>query len=124
MKRLFLTLLLAAMSGGVIAEWVKVSETEDEVVYIDPTTIRKDGNLRRVWELQDLKQRDKDGEMSRRAFIEYDCKEDRLRILSLSTHSKSMALGRVIFSESGTSPWDFVPPRTISAKRLKIVCST
>lgn len=56
--------------------------------YFDPVTIRKYGNLRSVWELEDLKQRDKQGVMLRRSLFEYDCKKERSRLLSFSSHSE------------------------------------
>jgi hypothetical protein len=47
MKKAILTLLLAAMSTGALAEWVKVAETKIDFLYFDPTTIRNNGNMRR-----------------------------------------------------------------------------
>ena len=65
-------LLLATIPAW--AEWVRLGETDTAIHYLDPATIRKDSNLRRVWELQDLKVRLPDGELSRRTLFEYDCK--------------------------------------------------
>ena len=89
--RLILYLFLALSAAPAWAAWVEVGGKIDEVIfYIDPATIRKDSNLRRVWAIEDLKQRHKDGEMSRRALYEYDCKEERVRILSGTEHSDPM----------------------------------
>jgi len=120
--RLVLCLLLALAAAPAWAEWVKVSETDDSVFYIDPATIRKDGNLRRVWTINDLKQRQKDGEMSRRFLNEYDCKEERSRILSISEHSDPMAGGKTLVSESKPI-WSHVPPGTPSQTMMRIVCA-
>ena len=51
MKKIALALVLAAVSGAALAEWVKLDESDQVHSYIDPATIRKDGNLRRVWEI-------------------------------------------------------------------------
>ena len=59
--------LLALLAAPARAEWVAVSESNDLVAYIEPATIRKNGNFRKVWQVQDLKQRDEHGAMSRRS---------------------------------------------------------
>ena len=56
MKRLVLCLLLSLVAAPAWAEWVQVSETDHAFYYIDPATIRKDGNLRKFWTIADLKQ--------------------------------------------------------------------
>jgi len=121
--RLVLTLLLTLAAAPAWAEWVKVGENDHAFYYIDPATIRKNGDLRRVWEITDLKQRSKYGVMSRRVLNEYDCKEERQRILSLSTHSDPMANGRTISSDSEPSEWDYAPPNTSVQTILRIVCA-
>lgn len=121
--RLVLCLLLALAAAPAWAEWVKVSEHTESFFYIDPATIRRDGNLRRVWEIQDLKKRHKEGEMSMRNLSEYDCKEERTRILSITGHSDPMAGGKTLFSESGPGKWDDIAPGTVSQKMMRIVCA-
>ena len=93
-------------------------------LYIDPTTIRKDGNFRKVWQLNDLKERHKDGELSRRVRNEYDCKKERFRVLSFSTHSEPMANGMSLYQSSAESTeWNDIPPGTFAETVLKIVCA-
>lgn len=122
-KALLLSLLLLA-TGSAWAGWEKVASTDEATMYVDRATLRKDGNLRRMWEVQDLKQRDKDGEMSRRTRYEYDCKGERYRILALSTHSKPMAGGKTLLS-LGENPrgWGDIPPGTTAEYELKIACA-
>jgi hypothetical protein len=116
-----LALLLA--SSGAWAEWVKVTETEGSVFYIDPATIRNEGNVRKVWVLQDLKQRHKDGDLSTRMRYEYDCKGDRFRMLSLSSHTGQMARGQTLVNDNEPDAWYDVPPKTITEFVLKLVCA-
>ena len=106
---IFLGLLLA--TGSAWAEWEPVFFTYDgDTNYIDPATIRKEGSLRKVWEILDLKQRHKDGEMSRRSRSEYDCKNERRRFMSISEHSEPMARGETLRSVTNTSGWYDIPP--------------
>jgi hypothetical protein len=120
--RFILMLLLLIAGSPAWAEWVKVSETDDGSSYIDPATIRRIGDVRRVWVLQDLKQ-SSIGVMSRRALEEFDCKEERRRILTLSSHSGAMASGDVIATDNSPGEWDYLPPNTPGATILGIVCA-
>jgi len=105
------------------AEWVSGGESDSVDFFYDPTTIRKDGNLRRVWELHNLKQRSKNGEMSIRYRAEYDCKNERDKWLSVSTHSEPMAGGEVILSYISDRAWQDIAPSTHAEYMLKIVCA-
>lgn len=123
MKKTVLVLVLAVVSSGVCAMWVALTETSEAINYLDPATIRRDGNLRRVWQLSDLKERDKDGAMSLRNLWEYDCKEDRFRLLSGSVHSEPNAGGKVLSSQSQRGDWNYIPPGSASSATLKYVCA-
>ena len=122
MKKLFLVCLMM-LAGSAWAEWVFYSETDTITFYYDPATIKKDGHIRRVWQLTDLRKRHKDGEMSRRSRIEYDCKQERMKFLGLSEHSEPMAGGEVLVMEGEDKEWREVPPNTIAETFLKIVCA-
>lgn len=119
-RTLLLALLLATSSAQ--AGWVLVVQNDDIDFYIDPETIRKDGNLVRVWEIQDLKQRDKGGRLSLRSRNEYDCVQERYRFLSISTHSEPMAGGKTLFSTTESGNWRDTPPGTFASSIQKIVC--
>lgn len=126
MNKLINALIIALLfvSGSASAGWVEVGGNEGTSLYIDPTTFRKDGNLRKLWQLNDLKERHKDGELSRRARNEYDCKNERFRVLSLSTHSEPMASGMILYQSSAESTkWNDIPPGTLAETVLKIVCA-
>jgi len=59
---------------------------------------------------------------SYRSLAEYDCKEDRLRVLSITTHSGSMAAGETLESQDGVSEWIDIAPGTIREILLKMLC--
>jgi hypothetical protein len=122
MKKLFFVCLMM-LAGSAWAEWVAFFDSESITYYYDPATVRKDGNMRRVWRLQELKQRHADGEISRRIRMEYDCKQERYRILFASTHSKPMAGGETLFSQNIDGPWGDIPPATAAEDMFKIICA-
>lgn len=121
--RVVLCFLIALVAAPAWAEWQKVAESDRAVTYLDPATIRKNGDIRKVWQIQDLKKREKDGTKSRRSFNEYDCKEQRKRLLSFSAHSERMAAGNTLFSNSEPEDWIPVPPSTSAEAALEIVCA-
>ena len=127
MKKLLLTLLVPLLlgTGSAWAEWVWVAGSDAVDKYIDPSTIRKDGNLVKVWEINNLKQRHKDGELSRRIRSEYDCNEELYRFLSFSEHSGPMANGTTLYAQDFSrkpDTWKQIPPETLVEKVLKRVC--
>ena len=115
MKKLLLTLLASLLlNGSAWAEWVKIDSSDSIDKYIDPATIRKYGNLVRVWEIHDHKQRNKEGGLSIRARTEYDCKQERWRVLSFSSHSGLMASGTNLFQTGEETTWRDGPPDTVA----------
>ena len=122
MKKLFLVGLMM-LAGPAWAEWVRYSKNDTNTFYYDPATIRKEGNVRRVWVINDLRTRHKDGEMSRRARYEFDCKQERLRILGVTEHSEPMAGGVILTTGVEGKDWTDVPPDTNADFLLKIVCA-
>ncbi len=121
MKKLLLVCLLL-VTNSAWAEWVFVARNDDSV-YFDPTTIRKDGNYRKVWEITNLPERGPNGEASFQYRNEYDCKDERSRILSLISYTERMAKGKDIYRDNEMSNWSDIPPRSFSAEMLKIVCA-
>ena len=122
MKKLLLVGLMM-LAGSAWAEWVIYSQIEEITFYFDPATIRKDGNMLRIWKLQELKRRHEDGYMSRRMRLEYGCKQERCRILAASTHSEPMAGGEVLGS-AGDDSWQQKPVRkfiTLNASHQRLV---
>lgn len=106
------------------AKWTKVNDVNRLAQYIDYDTIRTDGNLRKVWVIHDLKKRDEDGEMSTRFRVELDCKEERTRTLSISSHSQNMAEGALLRQFTPENPkWTDVVPKSMGDTVFKIVCN-
>ena len=123
MKKLFFVSLMAMLAGSAWAEWVMHSKNEEVTFYHDPATIRKDGNMRRVWELLDFRKRAAKGDMSTRMRREYDCKQERYRYLAISTHTEPMAGGTILFSSGESNSYRSIAPGTFDETIFNIVCS-
>ena len=91
MERLLLTLMLVVISSSVMAEWVEVGKSKNFIVYVDSASIRRSGNMVKVWSLHDYKIAQgsvpyKSSTLER----EHDCKEKQARQLFLVFYSKNI----------------------------------
>jgi hypothetical protein len=124
MKRLMFALLALSFSASVTAEWVKIGENEVGSFFIAPETIRSKGQFRQVWAVTNMKKLVVEGAKSYRVQWEYDCQEERSRVLYLSGHSRQLATGETLFSTTGPQTWEPTPPDTPDALIREIVCAS
>jgi hypothetical protein len=108
MYRIIFRILLAAMTIATInacepapvAKWVVFESMPDATIYLDPSTIHKEGDRAEMWALIDYErpQPDKTGKqvLSDKIHYQYDCKEKTLRIIDTSAHAGPMATGETI----------------------------
>jgi hypothetical protein len=120
--RFALTLSLILAAAPAWAEWVKVGRTDAAVHYVDPATLSKDGNLRRVWAMQDMIETSPEGVRSIRALQEYDCADESFRYLAVAAHSGPMARGEVLAEHELRDEWSEQPAGTKASAIGKIVC--
>ena len=122
---LFTVLVLS--STPVYAEWVLTSGDDEAglAVYVDPDTIRRKGNLAKMWQLYDYKTVQTvagDSLLSMKRFNEYDCTDARTRTLGYTWFSGNMGSGNVVYSTPEVQPWEPVVPRTINRTLWKVAC--
>jgi hypothetical protein len=123
---LFITLLVLS-SGPAYAEWVLASGNDDAglTVYVDPATIRRKGNLVKMWQLHDYKTVQTvagDSLLSFKRYNEYDCVEERTRMLAYTWFSGNMGSGKVVYSTPDEQEWEPVTPRSINRTLWKVAC--
>jgi hypothetical protein len=128
MKRLLLITLLVLSGGPVYAEWVLTSGNDDAglTVYVDPATISRKGNLAKMWQLHDYKTVQTvagDSLLSIKRYNEYDCTEERTRMLGYTWFSGNMGSGKVVYSTNDVQPWEPVVSRSIDRSLWKVACS-
>jgi hypothetical protein len=130
MKKLLLTLVLAIVSSSVMAEWVYIAESEEEVeeayfvtAYADPDTIRKTGNRVKMWVMEDFKIAKTLDILSARHKDELDCNKKQYRNLFYSFHSGHMGRGETLIIHNKRGDWNTPNPNWISADILKFACS-
>jgi hypothetical protein len=124
MKKCFTTLILL-MSFSTWAQWSPVAVDVDGTIFnFDYSTIRKDGELRKVWTLSNFVEKDPNGVMSSRVRMEYDCKNERNRYLSFKLFSDKNANGVTIDSGDVPSPWKDIAPDTAAWRLMQIACKS
>ena len=123
MKKLMIALLF--VSAPAWAEWTLVRSNEDFDAYADLATVRKDGNTVQMWTLADLKtshQIEGITFLSGKTQYEFDCNEKRIKILSLTAHSRNMGAEEPVYSNASPQQWEPVPAGSIVESIWMIAC--
>jgi len=131
MTRLLLIILLFLNSAPAYAEWVKVSEDDEAEknvynVYVDPATIRRNSNLVKMRQFYDYKTVQTVGGirfLTAEEQWEFDCAEERSRVLTLKEFSGNMRSGTVVYSNTEVGKWQQVAPGTLGHKLWTVACS-
>ena len=122
MKKAIVALSLLA-SFSAMAEWVLVSENEYGTgLFVDPN-IKKTGHLRMFWHIQNLKQADRQGDMSYRGVWQYDCQESRQRNMQVAAYPGPMATGQKSEEAYQPSEWINIGQDASSQAMLKYICA-
>jgi len=127
LTRLFMVTLVLLITGPVYAEWVKVSDGDEagKTIYVNPATIRRNSNLVKMWQLYDYKTVQTIGGirfLTAEEQWEFDCAEERGRVLALKEFSGNMASGTMVYTNSQVSKWLPVVPGTTDQTVWKVAC--
>lgn len=118
-------MLLAAMSGSAMAQWVVVDESSLGKIYVNQGTISRSGDVIKLWELIDLKKAQEHGGESFFSYtseVEYDCVRKSFHTLQTVGISGHMATGSVVASGSGSRQWQPVNGGTSAERSWRFVC--
>lgn len=131
MKALIISAVLAAISNNAYADWSLLEDPAKSPfsIYIENDSIKKTGlTSAKAWFLLDFKKPEKirkGSYLSSKELIEFDCKDDKTRLLASIRYSQKMGAGKSIDNFDGANAdWSFAAPDTISADLLKLVCKT
>jgi hypothetical protein len=121
-----LLILLLLSSGPAYAVWVLVNATDPGMtVYADPDTIRRKGELVKMWSLYDFKTEQYVLGvllLSSKGQIEYDCAGERLRGLAVAEFSGNMGKGTVVYTDSSEGKWVPVAPGGVDLALWTVAC--
>ena len=102
--------------------WTKLVETQTMTFYVNRNAIEHDGDVKRIWEMQDLKAADPEGVMSRRYQNEYDCKEKMHRIGRMTSFSGPRLSGKPMFDVPEWGYWRKIPPDGVFVVSYVMLC--
>jgi hypothetical protein len=119
--------LLAGVSGGAMAAWVPFGSDEFGNTYVDPATLFRAGDKAKMWHLVDFNnvQTKPSGKryISEKSQYEYDCKEDRARLLNFLAHTGNMGRGGMVEGDYRAQKWEALPPGSLLAHLRKFACA-
>ena len=127
LKQIIIAFALIALTLPAMAEWTKYSESDESDKYIDLGSIRKSGDLRKVWQMWDYRIQGKYGQSSQTLRVEFNCKDETTRLLVVNDYEEPLANGKVLSSITHNNTQGFdIPPGTSGtsgATALKLACS-
>jgi hypothetical protein len=125
-RKVVLMIALGLTCGSAMAEWTALTFSEQIVVYVDKATIRKSGNMSKIWILIDSKTSGLSimGKpyLSIKSRNEFDCNEEKSRILSYTYLSKHMGYGEVITTNSNPQEWREIDPESVERDMFNLAC--
>ncbi len=127
-KQVLLFFVISLSLSDAKADWVPVAEsTRGNTYFADETTIRRQGNITRMWVLESFSRPEVAPNSNKvywsaKMLRQFDCQQDTQQILSLVAYTQSMGRGVVLFSEESVGPWEHIPPRSIAQRLLQRAC--
>lgn len=125
MKKLLLTLILVFASTSAIADWTKVGVEDESTIYTDTSTIRKKGDLIKIWSLYDFKEaKNMSGKtyLSMEKQYEIDCAKGLARAMYIIYYAQKMGGGEKGAFDYPPKQWQPVAPNSAGESILKSAC--
>jgi hypothetical protein len=110
MKRILTLLLFLSLSSAHAQQWIPYSQTSQGTQYVDlQRAVVMGGSTAFILDLHDMKSdaNDADGKTYRSILyaVEFNCRKEQRRVLSLQRKSESMGNGAVVSEYSQVSEW-------------------
>jgi len=127
MTRSILLAILVLFSSNTPAKWLKVNENAEFSTYANHASIRKAGQIAKMMSMYDYRtvqthMSDSVLYLSTQQEGEYDCKEEKSRMLANSLYYKKMGGGKVTRYNSRPLEWATVSSKGIDETLWKIAC--
>jgi hypothetical protein len=123
MKYLLLLVILIASTAW--AGWTKVNSSNGTDFYIDVSSVKAEGAKRTTWQLTNYSTPQSlvdDYYLSSRARVEFDCKEEKSRLLTITVFSMRNADGKPLLTSDEPTKWSDIAPYTTARGILNAVC--
>ena len=126
MKELLLFFILVIVNNSAVAEWILIGESDHHILYSNPATIVKSGNIVKMLRLSNFKTVQKINStyyLSTKRQDEYDCLKERYRIVYVNAYTENMGEGSVVIRVINKSEdWKIVSSGSQSEAVWKFAC--
>jgi hypothetical protein len=118
-------LLFYFVPFSAFSDWKYIGRDVNAWYFIEPVQISKQNYSRKVWIFFDPTLRSKDYDYSLLCHKEYDCKNERSRIIGTVTFPGFVPEGSVFFINpfEAKSVWFEIAPYTVHSDIMEFVCS-
>jgi tetratricopeptide (TPR) repeat protein len=117
---------MTVASNNANSEWFAVSSDKNQTAYANPSTVRRNGEIVKMWDLFDFKKlrtKDMTKYKSFKVQTEYDCTENRSRSLSTTWHSDNMGSGNAVFTyDTPSEEWSPIAPGSVGEILWTVAC--
>lgn len=119
--------VLLAVSGSALAEWAMIGRNEDMRLYVDRSSIARNGDIATMVQMVDYTSAQWIGSkviMSVRNVAEYDCARRKTRALSGIAYSEQLGRGIEVTREEAPAdvPWADVPTGGAGERLWQAAC--
>ncbi len=128
MKRMAAVLILVALNTGAAGAWVRVGGNSNAVCYADLASITKKGHIATMTSLLNFTSAQTAGSIGGKPYHsekdqrEYDCVNERHRLMRFSLRAGAMYGGAVVRSQSDAGEWSAVTPGSLGEALWKFAC--
>ena len=127
MKKILLFLTLINLTTSAFAELAKVTQINDETIYIKIDSIKRNGQIIAFWQLSDFMSAQSLEKinlqyLSYYAKNEINCETNELRLLGVTFYSMNLAQGVVVTTFKYQNDFDYIIPNSQGEKISKFVC--
>ncbi len=126
MYKFCLIFALGFVSNSAYAEWTRIGSTNEDTVYVETSTIKRNDDAVKVWVLHDFtktKVIEGNNYLSEKRLNEYDCKTEEVRSHAHFFFSENMGSSDMVLSKEQPSYWKLVEPVSTDYSSLELVCS-
>lgn len=130
MKKLLFTLSLLLLSTNSMADWIKISDSDQNggyAVYADLTTKSRVKNEAKMWTLVDYKIEQEDTGvyfLSKKIRRKYDCQSKHVKILAFKLFSWNMGQGELVRTYSQPRQWEEAQSAGVDETEWQAACGS
>jgi len=126
MRNLLIITFLSLTSQSALAGWTAIASDPIATEYVNFDTVEREDYFVKMWNMSDFKSPQEVGNgklfKSSKALQEYDCANDKKRLISLVHYIENMGTGQVAYFDSSPDQWRPITAGSLGEVHLKAAC--